>query len=818
MAPSKKTSASHPIVREFLQQLCSDLEAGSVAPLEDYLNAWPEMSDSIPGIYLATSAPGKSTVAYEIDTDPQVRADASDADSGARYTIRTIIGEGGMGRVYLATDRTLSREVAIKYSRDRPSDGGFRERQLIKEAMTLARLSHPNIPPVHDLGVDSSGRSYYVMTKIEGRPLSELLSLRARHPRKWNTPRLLALFVQTCSAVEHAHKQNTLHLDLKPSNIMIGNNQELYVVDWGLAQKRPSKEEAVKPDRIAGTPAYMSPEQARGDPIDHRSDVFSLSCILWEIVTATQPFGSATASDLLARVRAGQLDPVTQWDDHPIELRDLCLEGLSLERHARPGSARVVGERVREFLEGARSRQERAKEAKRAYRGARHHLRERSRLQRDAAQLEATIADKSPPEWWPPGDKLEYWALEDQQRTLADRAQSHFDEATRFLQEALSHNPDDATVKRALASTEWERFEKAESRSESFLMEQYESRLRALDIPKFNEALRGHGQLRINLHPLPKRVVLRELVEENRRLVPGRTVPVSRPNDRTLLVPSIPMGRYQIELRRQGFHPIVAPINIARSQQLELRWKWYPRGEIGRDFVLIPAGPFLMGGDGTTMKSVDRCMPSLPDFAFARYPVTFGEYSAFLRHQPTREARARIPRVSNEGQPLHFFERDPKVRLLRGAIDRQHHPVFGINWNDAKAFARWRSKRDGRRYRLPTDREWEKAARGTDGRIFPWGDQFDAAFCKNPRATEEKAQPAPVGQYSTDRSVYGAQDLAGGVCEWCESWYSKQDRQRLLRGGYWIQPSSLSSHCAYRNGAAPEIVTSWIGFRLAFRL
>ncbi|MCA8960629.1 MAG: SUMF1/EgtB/PvdO family nonheme iron enzyme, partial [Planctomycetes bacterium] len=131
-------------------------------------------------------------------------------------------------------------------------------------------------------------------------------------------------------------------------------------------------------------------------------------------------------------------------------------------------------------------------------------------------------------------------------------------------------------------------------------------------------------------------------------------------------------------------------------------------------------------------------------------------------------------------------------------------------------YCRWRGERDGRRYRLPSDEEWEKAARGTDARIFPWGDRYDASFCKNSGSTADRAQPEPVGAYRTDCSPYGVRDMAGTIREWCRSWFEKKDKLRLVRGGSW-NFDRIGAHAAYRVGCPPGISYPFIGFRLVHR-
>ncbi|HEX9636492.1 MAG TPA: serine/threonine-protein kinase [Acidobacteriota bacterium] len=234
--------------------------------------------------------------------------------AGPRYEIVGEIGRGGMGTVYLAQDRHLMRQVALKVLSVEALGEDARAR-LIREARILARLEHPGIVPVHDVGWLADGRIYYSMKRVQGQRLDEHLQ------RTTGLRERLRIFERLCEAVAFAHARGVIHRDLKPSNVMVGPFGEVLVMDWGVAKivselaggakptsgaadstaglevagldevetlppaQRRCPSEATRPGTILGTPGYMSPEQAAGrsDRVDHRSDVYALGVLLQEL-------------------------------------------------------------------------------------------------------------------------------------------------------------------------------------------------------------------------------------------------------------------------------------------------------------------------------------------------------------------------------------------------------------------------------------------------------------------------------------------------------------------------------------------------------
>jgi serine/threonine-protein kinase len=245
---------------------------------------------------------------------------------------------------------------------------------------------------------------------------------------------------------------------------------------------------------------------------------------------------------------------------------------------------------------------------------------------------------------------------------------------------------------------------------------------------------------------------------------------------------------------------------------------------VGEGCVPVPAGRFFYGGDRHALNAGPREVKHTEAFAIARTAVTCRDYLAFLhdldRSDPARAA-THVPRTRPDGGFLWLRGDDGRFTIPAKDADGNpavpDAPVMGVSYVDAVAYAAWRQAQDGRPWRLPTEVEWEKAARGADGRFFPWGNGFDATFCKMALSRAGRPQPEPVGSFPTDTSVYGMQDAAGAIREWCASFYDEAQETRVLRGGAWYFNEAYC-RVAFRHGYLPHIVFTNFGIRLCHSL
>jgi hypothetical protein len=312
------------------------------------------------------------------------------------YEVGGEIGRGGMGRVYAGHDLTLEREVAIKTLLAGADVGRF-----ITESKITARLPHPGIPPVYALGTLPNGSHYLVMKRIRGRTLADLLKER-RSPGD-GLSRWVQVFEQIAQAVGFAHAQGIVHRDLKPQNVMIGAFGEVQVMDWGLAKdlNAPEREASASvaspecqqrdaPDHTAaglvmGTPGYMAPEQARGESVDARADVFALGSILTAILTGKPAFQGTAAGETIAKAAAADLADalarLAACGADP-DLVALCRHCLAPRPEDRPTDAGAVAKAVAALRAAAEERAQLAalNQAKSEVRAAEQRRRRRALL------------------------------------------------------------------------------------------------------------------------------------------------------------------------------------------------------------------------------------------------------------------------------------------------------------------------------------------------------------------------------------------------------------------------------------------------------
>jgi serine/threonine-protein kinase len=321
---------------------------------------------------------GSSSTLHSEDVDRTASSGVGAATSdGQRFRVLRPHAQGGLGAVFVALDGELHREVALKQILDHHADDPVSRRRFLLEAEITGGLEHPGVVPVYGLGSYGDGRPYYAMRFIKGDSLKRAIErfhtdemLKANPGRRsLELRQLLRRFIDVCNAIEYAHSRGVLHRDIKPSNVILGKYGETLVVDWGLAkatgQSEPGAEERTLipssasgsaetlPGSALGTPAYMSPEQARGD-LEHlgpRSDVYSLGATLYCLLTGEPPQEGDDIGELLRRVQRGEF-PRPRQSNASIDpaLEAICLKAMALDPEDRYASERRLASDIERWM------------------------------------------------------------------------------------------------------------------------------------------------------------------------------------------------------------------------------------------------------------------------------------------------------------------------------------------------------------------------------------------------------------------------------------------------------------------------------------
>ena len=721
-------------------------------------------------------------------------AEAPDFPSALGLEPLGLLGQGGSGWVFRARDPVLDRAVAVKIYR---SDGGAQGREAaLEEARRAARLAHPAVLPVHRLSV-VDGRICVVYALGPAHTLEALIHDPGFLGDRGLAARLVTLR-PVASVLARAHAMGMVHGDLHPGNVALGERGETWVLDWAAPLGR---------GRFSGSAAHAAPERLRGAPASPASDCYALGLLAWEIIAGRSMRPALRGEELGAAIQRWQVDPGTEMPQEISEeptLSALLKDCLDEDPSRRP-TALEFGARLDTFLSGSAARQRRAERGAALLAQARGILARYRTLGRRLDQERQVVAIQSA--------RIPAHASQASKRPLREaraRAEALEEERAVLWLEGVQQStfasvlgegpsPEAAEI---LAELWWVRMEDMIARGQDKEARLARTQILLHDPERSGALLLAPGLLSLEVEGAhPARLCLQRVGEP--QTAKEHPLPLSR----LPLAEGSWIGRVEAE----GHAPIPLPLQMSPSEHQELLVRLWSQDQIGEGFVLVSSGPFLLGGERTGREALPRCRPDLADRLVMRAPVTSREWLAFLADLPPREAARRAPAERGLlGVERPLWDSSEGAFQLPEGWDPDW-PVVGISAEDAEAYAAWRSAREGRALRLPTEEEWEKAARGVDGRLYPWGEDFDATFTWM-RASGPGVQGlAPVGAQAMDRSVYGCVDMAGNVREWTASVF--EVGQLVLRGGSWADEAE-ACRCASRTGLAPEARLATVGFRL----
>lgn len=822
-----------------------------------------EIFQSLKPLYQASRV---SELITQIDANAESVFDAEELSNAVstehRYDELGILGMGGMGAVYRVKDRLLRRVVALKTMQPELQSNPKLMQQFIQEACLTAQLQHPGIVPVHDIGSQPDGTLYFTMRELAGQNLHIMIKELHRNAtfgewrpflKNWTFQRIIESFRRAVEAVAFAHSRKVIHRDLKPANIMIGSHGEVLVVDWGVALHWPSAQKSKTTVQASGTPAYMSPEQHQNtkDALKSTSDVWSLGCILFEILKGEPLFQADTAE------RVGKLS--TQQDNAkftiliknsliksidrpapPTELVNLTAQMLNPNIEERPQSAAEVAQALSDWLNGSKRSQdadEIVAQAEDVGMAANMAFEEAQNLRQTAQDLENTI-----PVWAPDSEKQELWELQALIKNLEAQSLQKKLQMEELLHGALTHDPKNTTAHLLLAQRYQLAHKESEKSRDVISSAYYASRLQhhAEALPAQHPQrkhmltyLNGRGHLSLKFDPNISRCQLEEHFPDSRN---HQTIKHLDITEFPLLKHPMDMGSYVLRAEMEGHQPLIYPVFIDRQRH----WRSKPHNQSAKSVrlipqeaidpnkeVYVPEGWFLQGGDNEAIDPLPRQQQWVGSFIIQKSPVSIRQYMQFLNallaQGRDQEAENYLPLQTNQRSHFSIVQNDKK-RSFRihpdseGDIWDMRWPIFNVDVSCAEGYINWLNEQSGYTWRLPTEAEWEKAARGVDGRNFPWGDHANESWICTRDSHNQRPLPEPLGTRHKDISLYGACDMAGSISELTSTLFYHQDIERrnprhVIKGASWKGNSRYARVSSRGIIDANERSTS-VGFRL----
>lgn len=712
---------------------------------------------------------------YASSLRPEKRPPSGDHQL-AGFELREIIGEGAMGVVYVAQQSGLEREVAVKVLREELRILPESLRRFRDEAKILARLSHPSIVRVISANLDASPPAI-VMELVDGYPLASLLDDTRLENSSIDPSRCAELVADIAEGLQIAHDNKIVHRDLKPQNILLTRDGQPKIVDFGLSKILDRSDWTTRDGSRLGTTWYMSPEQAAEDcnELDHRSDVFSLGTILYELLTTERPFDGASELAVLARIRAVDATPPRKLNPRiPQDLETICLKALQKSPQDRYASAREFARDLRSFL-AHESITARAP-------GWFARLRQGARRHRTALAAAVVIVATS----------LTTWAGLSYQAELKSRRENlALVESVVAIDDFSNVSARRLSVARAAAGKlrrsghETKTVEVLGQRLEKLrrdLLEEVESVKSSMVIGEdvADDALVNALFALQRISTVYDDNEILNLLDR-RALAPRLSVSITdtagRPLSGTVshrsidtitgqLGEAVSLGPLPVKQTRvfSGLHRITVELpGIGRREFTRHIVPGMPDLEYivrdahveGHEFQYIAGGALNLNDDDASMNPLNGRRVEVQPFEIDRYEVSNRQYRRFLAAHPLMPV------------PAHL--RDERCAPGSPADEL---PVVGVSWGEARAYAEWIGAR------LPTHAEWVLAARGSEGRRFPWGNdgyrgnvfQERAPVRNEEEALDRYLKCAAAVRSSPDASTpMGLHNMFGNVWEWTES-------------------------------------------------
>jgi len=717
-----------------------------------------------------------------------------------RYQLEKRLGQGGMGVVYKARHIFLKTAHAIKIILpDLVGNDPNLVTRFRQEALAAAAIRHQNIIAVTDFGVVRGTMPFLVMEFVQGRSLQDIMAEEGA----MSPLRAFELMQPICSGIAAAHRQGIVHRDLKPLNVMICDDlptsEAVKILDFGLAKIKSGELLgsfiAAQTTGLMGSPFYMAPEQWSDEPPDARADVYSLGVMLFQMLCGEVPFkGSSIPSIMKKHLTTDVPSLASKGVEVPPQIEAVVRHALEKEPDHRTESADEFARELREAMSLASAELKRTGD--------------RPPIDPGKTIVTPAPANVTAP---PTGSSTAFDPLAG---TISAAALAEEEHKTLFAQRELAR---EAAQKQRLADEEAVRLRAEEQKREqeeaardkerkhleeivaaqTKVLEEKLTQLASTMSPKAGGvdaeathiqragAITGGDSLAGSASQAFPRVDVDLASKKRSAAMPIAAVAL------LVLLAGGAVGGYFIYKSRSAV--IAGPVKPATPVDPPIK----------PDLLEIEGGTFQMGRNDSVPTEGPAHQVTVNTFSIDRTEVTNAEYAQFVKqmnHTPPEQWGSVKPPAGQE--------------LL---------PVSNVSYEDAIAFAAWRSKRDGVTYRLPREEEWEYAARNGDkDNLYPWGNTWAAGHAATAEAGVGKEQP--VGTYPTGANRWGVQDMIGNVWEWTSSKASVYKGNSLqvppqyqewvvARGGSYGSPANKVSG-TMRDWFAPNTKNAVLGFRL----
>lgn len=655
---------------------------------------------------------------------------------GGRYQLDACIGGGGMGEIYRARRLHIGDTVAVKVLRPDVMDNEKSRQRFYREARAAAMLHHPNAVVIHDFGEDDDGTAYIVMELLIGRSLRELLVDEG----SISAVRAYGISRQACAALEAGHRNGIIHRDIKPDNIILLDSHDgadhIKILDFGIAKVLDKALDTLSLEQrltnvgtVIGTPHYMAPEQCQGEEADARSDIYGLGIVLYELLTGVVPFVAKTPTGVAIKHVTEKPRSLRELNPHiSVAVENVVLRALEKEPHARPQTALEL---AREFEAAVRNELRNEDSTQMLNTSAERQLTEK--LQRaEAPTADAPLPSAAgqplvaPPLSYdtvitpPTGtDSLVPAATDQLEHTATEMLPAPFATAEQRWQPADFNTKAITPASVPLPSTDKSPEPAA---------------------PRPTPAPVRPAPAPVGTAPAP--ALAPTPAKSRTPLLIGLGV---------LLLVLAGLGAW---LSRAGDEPDVAtnvaanasPTPTAATAVSPTPAPGYSSTNAPEGMVYVLGGVLRLGRDDGEENERPAHVVTVKPFFIDRTEVTNEQYQKFIA-------------ATSYAAPTSWVD----GTFPAGA---EQLPVTGVSWADATAYAEWIGKR------LPTEEEWEFAARGSDDRrIYPWGEEWIENAANVKADKDDKRQLQPVGQYADVASLFDVHDLIGNAWEWTASDY-----------------------------------------------